>query len=46
MNNRTLSMGYSLCMVQIEAFDNSHVCVCEWMRVNDNFLGSHTYLNT
>ena len=38
MNNRTLSMGYSLGMVEIEAFDNSHfmhqtVCVHNYLSV-------------
>ena len=38
MDNRTLSMGYSLGMVEIEAFDNSHfmhqtVCVYNYLSV-------------
>ena len=28
INNRTLSVSYSLGMVEIEAFDNSHQTVC------------------
>ena len=38
MNNRTLSMGYSLGMVEIEAFDSSHfmhqtVCAHNYLSV-------------